>query len=58
MGAFLFFVFVVILGFAAYVSNLDNELPDPSQTEKRGRAQYLIDIRWPYFNPRTLFDRE
>lgn len=42
-------VVVLIFGIASYVSNLDTETVPAGQTEKRGRAKYLIDSRWPLF---------
>lgn len=40
-------LFVSIWLAARYIDNLDEELPSAQETEKRGRAQILIDNRKP-----------
>jgi hypothetical protein len=48
-------LFAAIWGVAVYVNNLDEELPASHETNKRGRAEILIDSRWPFVDFRTLF---
>ncbi len=44
-------VMASIWGMVAYLSNLDKELPTPTiESEKKGRAKYLIDTRWPFLH--------
>jgi len=42
----------LVFGVAVYVSNLDQEAAPQNQTEKRGRARYLLETRWPKFYQR------
>ena len=51
LGAFLF-------GMASYVSNLDEEIPSATESEKKGRGKYLIDSRWPFINLRGIFNSD
>ena len=48
-------VFVIVMGLLAYVGNLDDEIPAVTDTEKKGRAKYLIDARWPVVDFKELF---
>lgn len=48
-------VFLVVAGLLSYVGNLDDEIPPISETEKKGRAKYLIDTRWPFIDLKQLF---
>ena len=50
-----FSVALVIFAFFFYATSLGNRKAITSQSEKYGRSQYLIDIRWPSFDFKKLF---